>query len=111
MFLTLRSDAYQSEAELEKEFIRLLTDQGYKYLAIHNESDLAANMRVRLEKLNGFQFTNGEWERFFKGAPIAIALPLSYSASSRARSSMFPFTDNTPCLVLFYSMRLEYRVL
>ena len=27
-----RSDSYQSEAELEKEFIRLLTEQGYTYL-------------------------------------------------------------------------------
>ena len=26
-----RSDAYQSEAALEKEFIRMLTEQGYEY--------------------------------------------------------------------------------
>ena len=32
---TTRSDAYQSEAELEKEFIRLLTTQGYEYVTIH----------------------------------------------------------------------------
>ena len=31
-----RSDAYQSEAELEKEFIRMLTEQGYTYLQIHD---------------------------------------------------------------------------
>ena len=30
-----RADAYQSEAELEKEFIHLLTEQGYEYLQIH----------------------------------------------------------------------------
>ena len=29
-----RSDTYQSEAALEREFIRLLSDQGYTYLAI-----------------------------------------------------------------------------
>ena len=29
--VTKRSDAYQSEAELEKEFIRLLNEQGYEY--------------------------------------------------------------------------------
>ena len=28
----VRSDSYQSEAELEKEFIRLLCEQGYTYL-------------------------------------------------------------------------------
>lgn len=32
-----RSESYQSEAELEKEFIRLLCEQGYEYLHIHNE--------------------------------------------------------------------------
>ena len=30
-----RSDAYQSEADLEKEFIRLLGEQSYEYLQIH----------------------------------------------------------------------------
>lgn len=60
-----RSDAYQSEAELEREFIRLLTSQGYEYLAIHDEAALTANLRAQLELLNGYQFTDAEWERFF----------------------------------------------
>lgn len=60
-----RSDAYQSEAELEQEFIRLLTAQGYEYLTIHEETALTANLRAQLELLNGYQFTDGEWERFF----------------------------------------------
>lgn len=60
-----RSDAYQSEAELEREFIRLLTAQGYEYLTIHEETALTANLRAQLELLNGYQFTDGEWERFF----------------------------------------------
>ena len=33
----VRSDKYQSEADLEREFIRLLTSQGYEYLAIHDD--------------------------------------------------------------------------
>ena len=60
-----RSDSYQSEAELEKEFIRLLTEQGYEYLIIHTEKDLVANLRTRLETLNRYQFSDEEWERFF----------------------------------------------
>ncbi len=44
-----RSDSYESEAELEKEFIRLLREQGYQYLPIHTEADLIANLRERLE--------------------------------------------------------------
>ena len=61
-----RSDAYQSEAELEKEFIEQLAVQGYEYLPIHNENDLIANLRKQLEKLNNYSFTEGEWNRFFK---------------------------------------------
>ena len=60
-----RSDSYQSEAELEKEFIRLLCEQGYEYLPIHTEEDLIANLRVKLEELNGYHFSDTEWDRFF----------------------------------------------
>ena len=56
---------YQSEADSEKEFIRLLSGQGYEYLAITNESALIGNLRRQLETLNGITFSNGEWERFF----------------------------------------------
>ncbi len=60
-----RSDAYQSEAELEKEFIKLLGTQGYEYLKIHTEDDLIKNLRVKLEELNKYHFSDSEWERFF----------------------------------------------
>ena len=60
-----RSDSYQSEAALEREFIHLLTQQGYEYLQIHQEADLIANLRRQLEVLNDYQFTDSEWERFF----------------------------------------------
>ena len=59
------SDAYQSEAELEKEFIHLLQEQGYEYLNIHTETDLVSNLRTQLEKLNSYRFTDNEWEQFF----------------------------------------------
>ena len=61
-----RSESYQSEAALEAAFIKLLTEQGYEYVTIHNESDLIANLRRQLERLNQFSFTDSEWERFFK---------------------------------------------
>lgn len=63
-----RSDSYQSEAALEREFIHLLTQQGYEYLSIHKEADLIANLRSQLEALNRYQFTDSEWERFFSDA-------------------------------------------
>lgn len=60
-----RSDFYQSEADLEKEFIRLLCEQGYIYLPIHSEKELILNLRKQLEELNHYKFSDTEWERFF----------------------------------------------
>ncbi|MDY6084430.1 MAG: type I restriction endonuclease [Dialister sp.] len=60
-----RASSYQSEAELEADFIRLLCEQGYSYLPIHSEADLILNLRRQLEALNEFQFSDSEWERFF----------------------------------------------
>ncbi len=63
-----RSDQYQSEAALEKEFIRLLCEQGYEYLQIHTEKDLIANLRAKLEELNQYRFSEEEWQRFFQNS-------------------------------------------
>ena len=60
-----KSDKYQTEAQLEKEFIKTLTEQGYDYLNIHKEQDLVDNLRVQLQKLNNYTFTDSEWKRFF----------------------------------------------
>ena len=60
-----KSDKYQSEAQLEKEFIKTLTEQGYDYLPIHKEQDLVDNLRVQLQRLNDYTFTDSEWKRFF----------------------------------------------
>ena len=64
----VRADQYQSEAALEKEFIRMLCDQGYEYLSIHTEKDLIANLRTKLEELNNYKFTDTEWHQFFHSA-------------------------------------------
>jgi type I restriction enzyme, R subunit len=58
--------AYQSEAELEAEFIKILQSQAYDYLPIRTEADLIANLRTQLEALNGIKFSDQEWERFFR---------------------------------------------
>ena len=59
------AEGYQSEAELEQEFIRRLCELGYEYLTIHKEDKLIANLRFQLERLNGYTFTDSEWKRFF----------------------------------------------
>ena len=60
-----RSDAYQSEAQLEEEFIRLLQEMSYEYLPIHKENDLIDNLRNKIERLNNYEFSDNEWNRFF----------------------------------------------
>ena len=60
-----RSDSYQSEAALEKEFIKMLQEQGYDYLQINNSDDLVKNLRNQLELLNNYKFSDNEWETFF----------------------------------------------
>ena len=63
-----RSVNYQSEAELENEFISMLCEQGYEYLHIHTEKDLIANLRKKLEELNSYSFSDAEWDDFFENA-------------------------------------------
>ncbi|MDO5329767.1 MAG: type I restriction endonuclease subunit R [Coriobacteriia bacterium] len=57
--------AYQSEAQLEANFIDMLQEQGYEYLTFHHEEELINNLRTKLEELNDFKFTDKEWDRFF----------------------------------------------
>lgn len=60
-----RTAGYQSEAELERAFIKQLEAQAYEYLPITSESDLVLNLRNQIEKLNNYEFSDIEWERFF----------------------------------------------
>ncbi len=57
--------SYQSEADLENEFIQQLTKQGYEYITIQSEKELIANLRKQLEKLNKIKFSDNEWNHFF----------------------------------------------
>ncbi len=56
---------YQSEDALEQELIKTLVEQGYERLTINSEDELILNLRKQLEKLNSYQFTDGEWDSFF----------------------------------------------
>jgi type I restriction enzyme R subunit len=57
--------SYQTEADLEKELIRDLINQGYESLPqVRNQESMLANVRVQLQSLNNMQFTDSEWQRF-----------------------------------------------
>lgn len=63
--------SYQSEAQLEKEFITQLQKQGYEYIDLSktNNKDhrewLINNLRTQIQKLNNTQFTDREWKELF----------------------------------------------
>jgi type I restriction enzyme, R subunit len=56
---------YQSEGDLEREFIQDLQNQGYQFAAeLKTPDKLLANVREALQVLNGVQFSDAEWSRF-----------------------------------------------
>ena len=61
------AESYQSESDLEREFIQDLVNQGYEYLpALNTTQALLANVRLQLQTLNNVQFAEGEWQRFIE---------------------------------------------
>jgi type I restriction enzyme, R subunit len=59
------SESYQSEYDLEQEFIQDLQNQGYEYVpGLNTLEKLLANARAQLQALNNMQFSDGEWMRF-----------------------------------------------
>lgn len=59
------AESYQSEADLERELIRDLVNQGYEFLPELTTPDaMLANVRLQLQALNNVTFSEGEWLRF-----------------------------------------------
>ena len=59
------NESYQSEYDLEREFIQDLQNQGYEYcLDLNTPAKLLANVREQLQALNNMQFLEVEWPRF-----------------------------------------------
>lgn len=57
--------SYQTEADLEKELIKDLSNQGYEFLSdLNNPDKMLVNIRKQLEELNKIEFSNNEWNRF-----------------------------------------------
>ena len=58
---------YQTEGNLEREFIRDLLAQGYEYLQeLNNHDELVKNLRIQLQRLNNVVFSDAEWQRFLE---------------------------------------------
>ncbi len=55
---------YQTEADLEKEFIQDLINQGYENPALKTYQEMLVNARIHLQTLNNMTFSDSEWVRF-----------------------------------------------
>lgn len=56
---------YQTEADLEREFIQDLVNQGYERPSnLTTAEAMLANARIQLQALNGMQFSDAEWARY-----------------------------------------------
>ena len=53
----------QPEQVLEHNLVIQLQTLGYTYVAINDERDLLANLKTQLEKHNGIQLTDKEFDR------------------------------------------------
>jgi type I restriction enzyme R subunit len=59
------AESYQSEGDLEREFIQDLINQGYELPAgLKTAAAMLANVRTQLQSLNSVEFSDGEWARF-----------------------------------------------
>jgi len=62
------AESYQSEADLERELVADLVDQGYEFLpGLTTPKAMLANVRKQLQALNDVQFSDDEWARFVEG--------------------------------------------
>lgn len=84
---------YQTEAQLEAEFISILQGQAYEYLPLRTSDDLKNNLRTQLEKLNNYQLTDTEWERFYS---TVVANP---TASHTDKTQIIQREPIQPCLL------------
>lgn len=63
--LAQQGAGYQTEADLERELIQDLTNQGYDYVKdLTTNKKMFANVRKQLQDLNNVQFSEDEWDRF-----------------------------------------------
>ncbi|MEG0634565.1 MAG: type I restriction endonuclease subunit R [Pseudomonas sp.] len=59
------AESYQSEGDLEREFIQDLVNQGYEHsTGLKTMAALLANVRTQLQALNSVEFSDVEWTRF-----------------------------------------------
>ncbi|MDO5310062.1 MAG: type I restriction endonuclease subunit R [Planctomycetia bacterium] len=91
-----RLDAYQTEAQLERLFIDDLQKLGYEYIHIPNKDALLTNLRRQIQRLNGIELTDGEWERLVTSELCnPTATVVDCTARLQRGDTSFAFTRET----------------
>lgn len=76
---------YQSEAALEDDLIKQLCAQAYEYVDIHDRDGLEANLRVQLETLNDYRFSDREWKDFYRHSIVDVPSAAGNPVVAKAR--------------------------
>ena len=76
---------YQSEAALENDLIKQLCAQAYEYADIHDRDGLEANLRVQLEALNDYRFSDREWKDFYRHSIVDVPSAAGNPVVAKAR--------------------------
>lgn len=76
---------YQSEAALEDDLIKQLCAQAYEYADIHDRDGLEANLRVQLEALNDYRFSDREWKDFYRHSIVDVPSSAGNPVVAKAR--------------------------
>ena len=76
---------YQSEAALEDDLIKQLCAQAYEYADIHDRDGLEANLRVQLEALNDYRFSDREWKDFYRHSIVDVPSAAGNPVVAKAR--------------------------
>ena len=87
---------YEREEELESKFIKQLQGNGYEYLKIHTEEELIKNLRIQLEKLNNYKFSDADWQHFFSSEIANSNNGVAEKAElMHNQNAQLTFTDST----------------
>ncbi len=91
----------QSEAILEDNLIKRLSNNGYEYVKIANEDELIANFRIQLEKFNNCHLTDEEFNKVL----LHLDQGSIFDRAKKLRDHYFIDRKDNPFYIKFLNQR------
>ena len=91
----------QSEAVLENNLIKRLSNSGYEHIKIRNEEELIANFKIQLEKLNKCQLTDEEFNKIL----LFLDQGSIFDRAKKLRNHFFIERKNNPFYIKFLNQK------